>query len=224
MASAFDMLNMRTVRAPINPLDKATIVSVYPKKFVEKKLTLQPNLFEIPAGTLESPAILVVGPSSWWKFVEERQPLIEITHSAIVMAESIINDKVNALLGAEPGVCGPGLFFVPGELNVLQVKKDYKDQLEKANARQKMWYMKLVEMADSLWARTNGNPLAIPDDARFAARALSLDKPWTKDFQLVQNVPCVACGSLRNPTYPICPSCKMVVDPELATKLGIKPS
>ena len=224
MASAFEMLNMRTMRAPVNPLDKATIVSVYPKRIIEKKLTLQPSVFDIPPGSVEKPGILVIGPSSWWKFVEERQPLIEITHSAIVMAESIINDKINALLGVEPGVCAPGLFFVPGELNEAAIKKDYKVQLDQAAARQKLWYSKLVEMADSLWARTNQNPLAIPDDARFAARALSLDKPWTKDFQLIQNVPCVACGSLRNPTYPICPSCKMVVDQELATKLGIKPS
>lgn len=224
MASVFEMLNMRTLRAPVNPLDKATIVSVYPKKIIETKRTLQPSIFEIPAGTLEKPGISVIGPASWWKFVEERQPLIEITHSAVVMAESIISDKVNALLGAEPGVCGPGLFFVPGELTEAVIKKDYKTQLDQAAARQKLWYMKLIEMADSLWARTNGNPLAIPDDARFAARALSLDKPWIKDFQLVQNVPCIACGALRNPAYPICPSCKMVVDPELAAKLGIKPS
>jgi len=102
---------------------------------------------------------------------------------------------------------------------IAQLRNAEKDSLEALNAK-----MKLIEMADSLWARTNGNPLAIPDDARFAARALSLDKPWIKDFQLVQNIPCIACGALRNPAYPICPSCKMVVDPELAMKLGIKPS
>lgn len=224
MASAFEMLNKRAVRAPSNPLDKATIVSIFPKSFLEHKVTLQPSTYEIPAGTPENPGILVVGPASWWKFTGEDQPLLEIPHSAVVMAESIVNDTIHALMAVEPGICGPGVFFVPGEKTAEQVKKEHKDQIEKAVARQRLWYSKLVEAADAEWARNNGNPLAIPNDARFAARALGLDKPWTKDFQLAQNIPCIACGNLRNPEYPICPSCKMIVDAALATKLGIKPS
>jgi lipopolysaccharide biosynthesis regulator YciM len=71
--------------------------------------------------------------------------------------------------------------------------------------------MELVKMTDTLWSRTNGNPLVVSDDARLAAKELALtNKDWMMDFQAVQNVRCTACGSLRNPLYPICPTCKSV--------------
>lgn len=105
----------------------------------------------------------------------------------------------------------PGLFFVLGEHNVLDIKTNYKKKLEEMNEKQNNWYRILVKIADSLWARTSGNPLAIWDEMRLAARALNLnDKPWLKDFQTMQQVPCKACGSLKNPTYPVCPMCKAI--------------
>ena len=64
MPSVFELANKKTVRAPINPLDKATIVSIFPKEIEETKPTLMPSRWIIPAGTLENPGIAVVGPSS----------------------------------------------------------------------------------------------------------------------------------------------------------------
>ena len=59
--------NRRTIRAPINPLDKSTVVSILPKQISERKITIQPGIFEISPGSFDNPAILVVGPSSWWR-------------------------------------------------------------------------------------------------------------------------------------------------------------
>ena len=82
--------------------------------------------------------------------------------------------------------------------------------------------MELIKIADILWSRSNGNPLSISDDARLACKELNIsNKPWLGDLQTMELVRCVACGSLRNPTFPICQSCHVVVDKKRAEELGL---
>jgi hypothetical protein len=210
----------RTIRGPVNQFDKATVVSIYPKYILEKKPTIQPGTFEIQPGSVAKPSILVVGPSSWWRDIDEEQPLLEIPVGAIQIAESIVKDYCNGILACDMAEQMPGLFYLPGAkmdaknnadipATLAWVQKEYKGALDDAERRQKNWYSLLVKMADSLWARSNGNPLAISDDMRMAARELNLSqiKDWMKDFQMVDMVRCKACGSLKNPLYPICAAC-----------------
>jgi hypothetical protein len=212
----------RTIKAPVNPLDKSTIVSILPKHIIERKPTIQPGVFEIKPGTYEQPSVLVVGPSSWWKEIDENQPLLEIPHSSIVVADSVVKDYCNGLIACDMADAMPGLFFIPGELRVDQIKKDHKDKLDIANIKQKNWYTALVRMADALWSRSNGNPLSISDDMKLAARYLNLiNKEWLKDSQTMELVRCMACGHLKNPLYPICSNCKAISDPAKAKELGL---
>jgi len=200
----------RLVRAQKNPMDKCTIISIYPREINEVKHTIEPGHFHIEAGTFENPSILIVGSSSWFKDIDVAQPMIEIPNSSIQIAESIIKDYAGSLLGVTPDV-GPGLFFVLGEYKILDIKMKYKNELDRANEKQIRWYQILVRLADSLWARSNGNPLVISDDARLAARSLHQnDKPWLKDFAAIQRVPCRFCGNLRDPAFPICAACKAI--------------
>jgi len=204
-------VHRRVVRAPTNPLDKSTVVSIFPKEIDEVKHTIQPGRFLVPAGSVEKPAILVVGPSSWWREIDEDQPMLEIPQSSIQIADSIVKDYSVGLLGYNVGETGPGLFYVPGEFTVPQIQKNFSSELVKAEARQRNWYQLLLKLGDGLWARSNGNPLAISDDMRMAARELGqTTKDWMKDFSMVEMTRCIACGSLRNPTYPICATCKHV--------------
>lgn len=212
----------RTIRAPVNPLDKSTVVSIFPKHIIERKCTIQPGVFEIPAGSYEKPAILVVGPSSWWKEIDENQPLLEIPHSSIVVADSIVRDYCNGLLACDMGDNMPGMFFVPGQHSVESIRKEHKDKLDAAQQRQNNWYAALARMGDALWSRSNGNPLAISDDMKLAARSLNLiNKEWLKDSQTMELVRCNACGHLKNPLYPICSNCKAISDPVKAKELGL---
>lgn len=212
----------KTIRAPVNPLDKSTIVSILPKHIIEKKCTIQPGVFEIRPGTYDNPSILVVGPSSWWKEIDENQPLLEIPHSSIVVADSVVKDYCNGLIACDMADNMPGLFFVPGEFTVDKIKKDHKDKLDAANIRQRNWFHALVRMGDAMWSRSNGNPLSISDDMKMAARQLNLiNKEWLKDSQVMELVRCQACGSLKNPLYPICSNCKAITDKEKAKELGL---
>lgn len=199
----------RTIRGPINPMDKSTVVSIFPKEIIEKKCTIQPGVFQIHAGTYENPAVLVVGPSSWWRDIDEDQPLLEIPVSSIQVADSIVRDYLNGYLGCDMDSHMPGLFYVMGEHDVASIRKSYQKQIDKAKGHQTNWYALLVKMADSLWARSNGNPLAIADDMRLAAKELGLQerKDWMKEFQMVDMVRCKACGSLKNPQFPVCAQC-----------------
>jgi hypothetical protein len=206
------LLNTRKqIRSMKNPLDKCTIVSILPKEIDEVKVTIEPGKFHIEPGTLENPAILVVGSSSWWKDYDLEQPMLEIPHSSIQIADSVIKDYCNGMLGCDMESAVPGLFFVLGSLTSAEIKMKYKEKLVEVNEKQNNWYQVLVKLADSLWARSNGNPLVIWDEMRLAARSLNFnDKPWLKDFQITEMVRCQACGSMKNPVYPVCPACKAI--------------
>lgn len=215
--------NRRTIRANVNPMDKSTIVSILPKLISERKATVSPGFFEIPPGNLEKPSILVVGPSSWWREIDENQPLLEIPVSSIQIADSIVRDYCNGLLACNLEDMMPGLFYIPGEISITKLKTEYMPLLVKAQAQQKKWFMELIRIADILWSRSNGNPLAISSDARLACRELNIsNKPWLTDMQTAELVRCVACGSLRNQNYPVCQTCKAIADPEMAKKLDLK--
>lgn len=215
-------IRKRTIRAPVNPMDKSTVVSIFPKLVTERKCTIQPGYFEIQPGSFEKPAVLVVGPSSWWKEIDENQPLLEIPHSSVQIADSIVRDYVNGIVGCDLNQNMPGLFFIPGEWTSEKVKKEKAGELNAANVKQRNWYATLVKMADALWARSGGNPLAISDEMRLAARELNLmNKEWLKDAQIMELVRCQACGHLKNPDYPICSNCKAITDKEKAEKLGL---
>ena len=211
-------------RTPASTLDVYTIVSIFPKKIVEKKVTLDPGEFIIEPGTYEKPSVLTVTSAVYWnRFSSEMDPA-EITTPAIMIANSVVSDYVNTMVGARPGECGPGLFYVEGKKTSEDIKKHHVKELDAAKARQDTWYRIMVEAADGLWARSNGNPVAIPKDSRLAAQELKLkDKPWMQDFNTLQMIACINCGNLRNPAYPSCPHCRQVVDPALYKKLGLGP-
>jgi len=212
----------RYIRSPKNPLDKSTIVSIFPKAIDDDKITIVPGKFHIDAGLYEKPSILIVGGSSWWSDTDVERPILEIPVSSIQVAESLVKDYCNGMFNCNMGDSMPGLFFVLGEQTIMDIKTKYKIMLEMVKEKQDNWFRVLVKSADSLWARSNGNPLVIWDEMRIAARSLNLnDKPWLKDFHIVQLVPCKFCGVMRNPSYPICQSCR-AIDPSHPAAKDIK--
>jgi len=205
-------------------MDKATIVSIYPLEIDEVKHTISPGRFIIPPGSFEKPSVLPVGPSSWWREVDIEQPLLEIPISSIVVAEAIIKDYQNSIFGINPGESSLGLFYVMGEHDAVSIKGKFPHDLIKARNQQKRWYEILIKAADSLWARSNGNPLAISDDMRLAAtqNGIQETKDWMKHQQMIDMVRCLGCGSLKNPQFPVCAVCKTISDPAKFKELGLQ--
>lgn len=209
-------------RMPANPIDKTTIVSIYPREIIEEKITIDPWKFKIPAGTVDKPGILVVGTSSYWAKQSNDMPAIEVPISSVKIAESIIEDYSKGMAECDMVDARPGLFFVPGTLTAFEIKAQYKEALEAADIKQKNWFMRLVKVADALWSRSGQNPLALSNDMRIAAEGLNLkDKPWLRDYQTAELVPCFACGSLKNPLFPVCATCR-AIDPKHEMSKEIK--
>lgn len=213
----------KTVRAPVNPFDKATVVSILPKPIREVKPTIQPGIFEIEKASYANPVVLNVGPSSWWREIDEEQPLIEIPVSAVSIADSIVRDYCNGILACDMGDLMPGLFWLPGSLTLKEVREKFTSQLEEANKKQRNWFGALVKMGDVLWARSQGNPLSISEDMKMAAQELGMtEKEWLKNFEHMTMVRCKACGNMNRDDIVICPNCKVVLNPEQFAKLGMK--
>src|SRR5688572_30139495 len=183
-AETFAPLNRRLHRAPINDQDKTTIVSIFPKPIASLNYTMFPGDFTVPKGSYEKPGILVVGPSSWWKDMEDlNQDPFEVSVGSLSVANSIVKDWMGGLFGCDMQTSMPGVFYLNGNLTVEIIKKDHKAALDLALLKQRKYYQTLVEYADSLWVRSQGNPKSISDDMRLAAQELSVkDKPWMKDF------------------------------------------
>lgn len=215
----------RTIRATPNPMDKSTIVSIYPREIDEKKPTTQPGRFIIPPGSVKEPSILTVGTSSWWRDVDPEQPLLEIPHSSVTVAESIIRDWAVGLFQCDMGERMPGLFYVPGDLSLIDVlaleNVEGENLIAVADRKQRNWFEALVKAGDTLWARTMGNPLSIDDNMRLAAQELKLDnKPWLADFTTLKLEACPACGQLRDSNFPVCQHCKTIVNKVQYDELG----
>ena len=222
MSNPFPAPNQRIIRAPVNPLDKSTVVSIFQRDIIEVKHTIQPGRFHLNPGTYENPSILVVGSSSWWKETDPEQPQLEIPVSSIQVADSIVKDYCNGLLSCNMGDTMPGLFYIPGEQTVKDIKTKFKSQLDIAKTKQSNWFEALVKIADTLWARTNGNPLSISDEMKLAATELQYtDKPWLRDFQTMKLVNCPVCGELRDELFPMCKHCRSIIDPDAYKKLGV---
>lgn len=199
------------IRSLKNPMDKTTIVSIYPKRIEDVKETLFPGRFVIEAGNYKDPSVTIIEPSSWFRDIDIEQPLLEIPVSSIAVAQSIIVDYCNGMLGCDMNSSMPGMFFIPGEFTKEQILKSYSLKLAETKLKQDSWFKTLVRLGNSLWARSNGNPLVIWDEMRMAARELNQENlPWLKMDIQVELVPCFACGTLRNGNYPVCQSCRAI--------------
>ena len=107
-------------RAPVNPLDKSTIVSILPKPINERKATIQPGFFNLAPGIIRESSYFSSWAVIWWREVDENQPLLEIPVSSIQIADSMVRDYSNGLLACNMGDMMPGLFYIPGEYDCGQ--------------------------------------------------------------------------------------------------------
>lgn len=219
----------RVIRRPVNPYDRATIISIFPKDVKETKPTLFPSEFLIKAGTESEPSFTEISPASWFRETDENMPAVEIQVNAATLAESIVNDFALSFIKAVIGVAQPGLFWIPGKHTPKNISNysdenglTYSNLLGRAITLQRAWYVAMVQMADVDWSRTNGNPLSVSEWSKIAAKALGMaEKPWVKDFLAVSLYPCPACGTMGNPEFPKCGNCGYIINQAKAKELGL---
>jgi hypothetical protein len=81
---------------------------------------------------------------------------------------------------------------------------------------QKLWYIKLVKMADDSWQKFKLHQM-ITDQQVHAAKALKLKKAWLYTNEDMRD--CPGCGSQVLPYIAICPNCRAILDEKAAADL-----
>lgn len=222
----------------------STIVSVFPRELVEKKPTVSPNEFRIPACVSEDgkgypdidPVTVLIpdGTTQFYKGWNEWIPAIVPSESlAQDIVRGFVSSNLEVTLGGEQPIC-PGLFAVSSSYDreekitregydekraVEWVKKEFKEELTKAHRGQDLWYQLLVRRADDEWNKSK-NPRAVSDVHRFAAKRLGIEREWTKDIILSSITKCPACRQNIDPMAIVCPVCKHVINPAALKKLN----
>lgn len=216
---------------PRNPADKSTIISVFPKEIVEDKHTIFPGHFVIPAAVSGGFSLTVIEGSSYYiPSMIDRMPPTEVQVNSAALAFAIINDYLSSTWLASKGIRGPGVFWIPGAFtrdSVLKYKDDSGRTFDvlkaEAERQQKEWFSLVMDFADEVWARSNGNPKGIPDDARIAANYLGVSstKPWMENVIASTLEHCPSCGEMINLNYPTCKHCHAIVNQAKAKELGL---
>lgn len=198
---------------------KATIVSLVPWKIREQK-PLNPSTYEIEAADISrgEVKVLVIDDGQFPLRIDENR-VFPVPVPSDKLAESIINDYVDAFLGV--GVDKrPGLFWVAGEFTAEEVKKKFSNEILEATRKQANWFKKLIELADDDWKRY-GQHRSISDIQRAAAKLLNQERPWLMTITEADMVmkQCPACKSKVLPGAAICSMCRAIVDKEAYNKI-----
>lgn len=215
---------------PRNPMDKTTIVSVYPREIVDIKPTLFPGRFVIPAARLGEFSLLIIEGASYFIPSQiEKQPPTEVQVNSMMLAESILHDSIPAM-NLVTSSSRPGVFCIPGEWNEKSILKyrhadgrSFDELLSLARVWQQEYWTRVIDEADYFWSKSSGNPKTIPEDAKMAAKILGVEKvkPWMHNVVASELVNCRACGEMVNPAYPVCRFCHAHLDPKKIKDLDI---
>lgn len=193
-------------------MDNVTVVSILPYEIYDSKPNLYPGAFTIPAGKTKEPGLLEITKSIFWIPMAFGAPSLPASSSPSEVANSVVNDYVDALLGIGPN-CRPGLWV---ESRVFQ-NSDHaaiqlKDKLPERINAQRNWFLSLVNMADAEFAK-HKQPQSISDLQKMAARELNIqDRPWLLSLDQLQVNNCPACYNPVNMLAAICGHCKYIID------------
>jgi hypothetical protein len=196
----------------------ATLASLLPYDLIESKPGLNPNEYTIKAAPPQGLSLTII-PNNVFYLVNP-DPLseakeirhIKVPVSAVEVAQAIINDYVNALLGAVPPDAVPGLFVVQGD---WQDKKEFISkhisEMTTYRTAQNAWFKNLVDIADDVWQKSK-SPLGISDLERSACRELGFARDWLNPLPNEQIEKCPVCKNAINLGALKCAVCGHILD------------
>jgi hypothetical protein len=199
---------------------KATIVSLVPWTIKETKPGMIPSEYEIPKSDGKTPSVLVISDAVTNIYMGADQGTFPVPVPVDKLAESIVSDSVKAVLEVDD-ISKPGMFWVENEHTAKDIIEKFPKELDAAKQRQNRWFMKLIRLADDMWARTHQHR-AISDMQRVAAAQLGLaSKEWAITPEPIQLVKCPACTTMIENTALVCKNCRAIINPEKAKAAGI---
>jgi RNase P subunit RPR2 len=189
-----------------------TIVSLLPYSVDERKLTVIPQEYFIPAAVEDELGILHVDDGISWLMLEmERGGPVQQRIPSGQLADSIVNDFARSQLEYRYDFAQPGLFVVEGKFNSDDIKAKFPELLGKYRLIQENWFKALVERANQDFGKTGVSQL-VSDLQKLAAKELGLKPNWSIDHQL-KTLTCPLCATLLPANAAVCSNCKAILDP-----------
>jgi len=206
--------------------DSCTVISLVPFPINESKPGLYPGHFKIPPAKNNDFEALIVGRSVHYVYLDEDRGSVQVPTPSDEVARSICEDYITDIFGVQKGVAEPGIFFIDGayvqkdgEPDKKTIAQIAKDKIEQARARQRQWFVHLVEIADDEWSKYHTHK-SISDLQRFAAKILGLEREWNVDAKVESTGFCPACKMTVQVGAMICGNCRTVIDKEAYQKAG----
>jgi hypothetical protein len=199
--------------------EAATIVSLLPyEPAPEFKPGVYPGYFTLPKAARGDIELLLVETGSAYLNIPERKEAFHLEIHAEDLANSIVKDYVDGQIQVDEDQ-GPGLFVIPGRHSKESVKREYKEYIDGAEARQRRWFESLIKVADDLWSKYHKHT-SIPDLSRFASTYLGVKREWNIRASEEAVIECPACATVIRASIAICPQCKCIIDPVKAKALS----
>ena len=190
-----------------------TVVSLVPFAIPNiHKPGLVPAYFNIPSAE-KAPVFFPVADGARGQYLVDQDKWISITVPAETISKALVFDYIMEQICVVPNDAEPAIFWVPGEYkDVAAIEKQFPGQIDKAKARQREWFLRLVQIADDDFKRT-GQSRSVTDLQRYAARELGLTREWiTNDPGMITR--CKSCYSLVSTEAAVCFACKAVLNAE----------
>ena len=162
----------------------ATIISVLPFKITEAKPGMIPPEFVIPAAPDNDITVVNIGLCQTYIYLDADRGSIPFTEFAGTVAKSIVDDYCMAQLEYRGNDCKPGIFWVPEKVTKEEALKKYPKEITAIRAAQRMWFIRLVRMADDSWNRTKKHS-EISDIQRLAAAKLGIKRDWLIEYEAI---------------------------------------
>lgn len=196
-------------------MSEATIVSVYPFNIVENK-PHHPGVFKIPGAKDGDISILEISDCWFPVYLDGDRGSFRVTVPAVVVANSIINDRIRATeyinLDADTApLASPGLGFLPEKLTKVEILSKHKEFVADLRNKQTEWFKNCVRIADDLWARFHRHSM-IDDVQRYASRYLKMDREWAMEAKPESVMECKACTNVISSRAIVCPHCRVILN------------
>lgn len=198
--------------------DVATVISLLPVPIHERKPGLYPGTYQIPAAKERGDInTLIIQEGIHYVPQLDHPPYKAITPPGEI-AKAVVGDYIESVLGRDEDA-EPGLFWTFGEYSPDLAMIELKDEIHDASVKQNRWFVNLVRIGDTEWARNPNNHNVITDLMRHAAKSLGLDKEWLIDIENIALIYCPACRTSISSKAVVCGSCGCVVNKEAYSKL-----
>ncbi len=194
-------------------MSQATIVSGAPFLILETHPQCVPYEIRVPPAKFMEGGLstVVIDDGYHGLYIDEKRGYMDVPDEGRGIAERTVRDILTSQFIYDPDA-RPAVFWLPGALTEVEVKKNFPDKVKAELAAQSKWFEMIVRRADAAFNK-NHNMAEISDIHRAGAQFLGLERDWV-DRSPGSMIPCPACYTMVRKVAAICYACRAIVNEE----------